>query len=84
MINECLSCSVQSIVLGSIDEVREEATMTWVQPRVLNKEQVSVLSHYFVPQLWNTHTRLHYVTLAIDIPLTDCTSYITWGGGVKG
>ena len=27
-------------MIGSIDQVLEEATLTWVQPRVLNKHQV--------------------------------------------
>ena len=31
--------------VGSIDEVSQEITMTWVQPRVLDLTQVSIISY---------------------------------------
>ena len=34
------------LVKGSIDQIEQKAHMTWVQPRVLNREQVNrIYSH---------------------------------------
>ena len=33
------------LVKGHIDQVEQTATLTWVQPRVLNNEQVTMMAH---------------------------------------
>jgi 26S proteasome regulatory subunit N9 len=39
------------LLKGSIDQVEQKVHMTWVQPRVLDKEQVPRVSHTLVRSL---------------------------------
>ena len=45
------------LVKGTIDEVDESVHMTWVQPRVLNTEQVKRLGTTAVGGLFEDHRR---------------------------
>ena len=51
------------LVKGSIDQVQQNVHMTWVQPRVLDRQQVQVL---FIHMDQYMHTLKIYMNLRID------------------